>query len=73
MKLKVSVVVYALIACVFAGLSLFTDFFETFRLESIFTPFFTLFGMLLGFAISLLVLVNLAKGFLKAALDAWRN
>lgn len=73
MKRKISLVIYALISCVFAGLSMFTNFFETLKVETLVTPLFTAFGMLLGFAISLVVLSHLAKNVLKAALDAWRN
>lgn len=65
MKHKNSVMIYGIIASVFAGLSLFTDIFETFNVE----VFFSSMGYLIGGLISLSVLIGMVKSLLKELLD----
>ncbi|MDY4001589.1 hypothetical protein [Streptococcus orisratti] len=65
MKHKTSVMIYGIIASVFAGLSLFTDIFETFNVE----VFFSWMGYLIGGLISLSVLIGMVKSLLKELLD----
>lgn len=64
MKHKTSVMIYGIIASVFAGLSLFTDIFETFNVE----VFFSWMGYLIGGLISLSVLIGMVKSLLKELL-----
>ena len=66
MKNKSSIIIYAVIAAIFSGLSLFTDVFDHLRIDTIFSHF----GLLLGLAISASVLLNIAKGFIQSALQA---
>ena len=47
MKIKTSYLVYAVIATVFAGLSMFTDIFEKGNFEAIFSNL----GMIIGFSL----------------------
>ena len=65
MKHKTSVMIYGIIASVFAGLSLFTDIFETFNAEVLFSWM----GYLIGRLISLSVLIGMVKSLLKELLD----
>lgn len=65
MKHKTSVMIYGIIASVFAGLSLFTDIFETFNVEVLFSWM----GYLIGGLISLSVLIGMVKSLLKELLD----
>ncbi len=65
MKHKTSVMIYGIIASVFAGLSLFTDIFETFNTEVLFSWM----GYLIGGLISLSVLIGMVKSLLKELLD----
>ena len=54
MKIKTSYLIYAVIATVFAGLSMFTDIFEKGNFEAIFSHL----GMLIGLSISAYILIN---------------
>ncbi|MDY5635891.1 MAG: hypothetical protein SPF57_06075 [Streptococcus orisratti] len=65
MKHKTSVMIYGIIASVFTGLSLFTDIFETFNAEVLFSWM----GYLIGGLISLSVLNGMVKSLLKELLD----
>lgn len=65
MKHKTSVMIYGIIASVFAVLSLFTDIFETFNAEVLFSWM----GYLIGGLISLSVLIGMVKSLLKELLD----
>lgn len=65
MKHKTSVMIYGIIASVFAGLSLFTDIFEIFNVEVLFSWM----GYLIGELISLSVLIGMVRSLLKELLD----
>ncbi|KXT79230.1 hypothetical protein [Streptococcus sp. DD13] len=61
MKMKKSYLLYAIISLFFAGLSLWTDFFERFPMEK----FYAFFGSMMGLLISSMVAIELAKWILK--------
>ena len=58
MKIKISYIVYVVIATIFAGLSIFTDIFETSHL-----------GLLIGLLIAASVLIGIAKSLIKELTD----
>ncbi|MGT2836147.1 hypothetical protein [Streptococcus macacae] len=65
MKIKITYAIYALIAIIFAGLSIFTDIFEKYHFEAVFSHL----GLFIGLLISAFVLINLAKFFIKELTD----
>ena len=65
MKIKTSYLVYAVIATVFAGLSMFTDIFEKGNFEAIFSNL----GMIIGLSISAYILITMAKSFIDLVIN----
>ena len=65
MKIKTSYLVYAVIATVFAGLSMFTDIFEKGNFEAIFSN--------LGMIISAYILITMAKSFIDLVINELKN
>ncbi|MGT2906708.1 hypothetical protein [Streptococcus dentiloxodontae] len=65
MKNRIAVIIYGIIAIVFASLSVFTGIFEKLNLEVIFSHI----GYLIGLLISVSVLIGMAKSLLKELLD----
>lgn len=61
MKIKISYIVYVVIATIFAGLSIFTDIFETLHFEAIFSH--------LGLLIAASVLIGITKSLIKELTD----
>lgn len=69
MKIKTSCLIYAVIATVFAGLSMFTDIFEKVNFEAIFSHL----GMLIGLSISACILITMAKSFIDLVINDLKN
>ena len=69
MKIKTSYLVYAVIATVFAGLSMFTDIFEKGNFEAIFSNL----GMIIGLSISAYILITMAKSFIDLVINDLKN
>ena len=69
MKIKTSYLIYAVIGTVFAGLSMFTDFFEKGNFEAIFSNL----GMIIGLAISAYILITMAKSFIDLVIKELKN
>lgn len=69
MKIKTSYLVYAVIATVFAGLSMFTDIFEKGNFEAIFSNL----GMIIGLSISAYILITMAKSFIDLVINELKN
>lgn len=65
MKIKTSYLIYAVIATVFAGLSMFTDIFEKGNFEAIFSNL----GMIIGLSISAYILITMAKSFIDLVIN----
>ena len=68
MKIKTSYLVYAVIATVFAGLSMFTDIFEKGNFEAIFSNL----GMIIGLSISAYI-ITMAKSFIDLVINELKN
>ena len=66
MKIKTSYLIYAVIGTVFAGLSMFTDFFEKGNFEAIFSNL----GMIIGLSI---ILITMAKSFIDLVIKELKN
>ena len=69
MKIKTSYLIYAVIGTVFAGLSMFTDFFEKGNFEAIFSNL----GMIIGLSISAYILITMAKSFIDLVIKELKN
>ena len=69
MKIKTSSLIYAVIGTVFAGLSMFTDFFEKGNFEAIFSNL----GMIIGLSISAYILITMAKSFIDLVIKELKN
>ena len=69
MKIKTSYLIYAVIATVFAGLSMFTDIFEKGNFEAIFSNL----GMIIGLSISAYILITMAKSFIDLVINELKN
>ena len=69
MKIKTSYIIYAVIATVFAGLSMFTDIFEKGNFEAIFSNL----GMIIGLSISAYILITMAKSFIDLVIKELKN
>lgn len=65
MKSKISYIVYVVIATIVAGLSIFTDIFETLHFEAIFSHL----GLMIGLLIAASVLIGIAKSLIKELTD----
>ena len=69
MKIKTSYLIYAVIAIIFAGLSMFTDIFEKGNFEAIFSNL----GMIISLSISAYILITMAKSFIDLVINELRN
>ena len=69
MKIKTSYLIYAVIATVFAGLSMVTDIFEKGNFEAIFSNL----GMIIGLSISAYILITMAKSFIDLVINELKN
>ena len=69
MKIKTSYLIYAVIATVFTGLSMFTDIFEKGNFEAIFSNL----GMIIGLSIPAYILITMAKSFIDLVINELRN
>ena len=69
MKIKTSYLIYAVIATVFAGLSMFTDIFEKGNFEAIFSNL----GMIIGLSISAYIIITMAKSFIDLVINELKN
>ena len=65
MKIKISYIVYVLIATIFAGYSILTDIKETIHYQAIYSHL----GLMIGLLIAASVLIGITKSLIKELTD----